>query len=441
MIKPRSNKPARPAAPRPRKAGKGRRAGPEDADFGDNLAFALSMFAYASVGPTGPEAEGKVRRSIERALLDAAPKIGRWELTWGPCVKKLLLVPSAINTMFVVRSLDRPELHAIGVAGTNPTSVFDWLVEDVFVARQTPWPYAKAKAPGAAIAQGTAIGLSVLQDLRPSGDRPGAGTTLEQHLAAVVSEGTRVLVTGHSLGGALSPVLAQWLADTQGLPDKWDPRRLAKVSVTCFAGPSPGNTAFAAYCDGPAGVRPRRFAVSLDVVPHAWDLALLDEVPGLYKPFIPTPACIVGLAGIARWLAHEGRYAHCDPSAPPLAGSVNTRLIKGPLPLVQYSVQMVYQHLVAYYPWFAFDASWAPWFAFLGRPEREVLGSLSRLPRGLAPAGGRGAKRDAAGGAAPRQPPRKVLVGHKAVPMPEHSDDTRTAALEREIESALARHG
>src|SRR5262245_1838210 len=58
-----------------------------------------------------------------------------------------------------------------------------------------------------------------------------------------------VIVTGHSKGGALAPAVALWLKDAldSGREDEsWDPSRRARVRCHAFAGPTPGNEAFAA---------------------------------------------------------------------------------------------------------------------------------------------------------------------------------------------------
>src|SRR5262245_24849587 len=58
-----------------------------------------------------------------------------------------------------------------------------------------------------------------------------------------------VTVTGHSKGGALAPSMALWLTEALNSPDageRWDERRRARVHCHAFAGPTPGNSPFAA---------------------------------------------------------------------------------------------------------------------------------------------------------------------------------------------------
>jgi hypothetical protein len=82
----------------------------------------------------------------------------------------------------------------MAMAGTNPCSLFDWAVEDFFVACQIPWPFAVSS--GAAIAAGTAIGLLILLEAMPSGTRPGAGVPLTVFLADIANKKVELTVTG-----------------------------------------------------------------------------------------------------------------------------------------------------------------------------------------------------------------------------------------------------
>src|SRR5581483_2631925 len=85
-----------------------------------------------------------------------------------------------------------------------------------------------------------------------------------QQLPAVAS----LMVTGHSLGGGLAPVLAAWLA--------WRFGDASRLKVYTFAAPSPGNAAFAAYFNrlfrDPTGKTSTAYRIynTLDLVPNAW---------------------------------------------------------------------------------------------------------------------------------------------------------------------------
>jgi len=124
-----------------------------------------------------------------------------------------------------------------------------------------------------------------------------SGIDLQAFLAAAIAdaeEPVEIFVTGHSKGGALSSTLALWLADTQGSDgvsddDRWDPDRKATVHAYSFAGPTAGNSAFAAHSDAVIGPRCHRVVNRLDIVPHAWAIEDLQKVPELYDEPVHRP--------------------------------------------------------------------------------------------------------------------------------------------------------
>lgn len=62
--------------------------------------------------------------------------IGQWATVWGPVVFESK--PSghnyADNAMYVAANADQT-VYVVGIAGTNPTSIYDWLREDLGVER------------------------------------------------------------------------------------------------------------------------------------------------------------------------------------------------------------------------------------------------------------------------------------------------------------------
>jgi hypothetical protein len=115
------------------------------------------------------------------------------------------------------------------------------------------------------------------------------GTTLKQCLAEYIGRGGKcdLYITGHSKGGALSSTVALWLADTQGAQDDpaelWDPTRQATLHYYSFAGPTAGDSDFAAHSDALFGDRCHRIWNYNDVVPCAFIPTHLTDVSRRYN--------------------------------------------------------------------------------------------------------------------------------------------------------------
>ncbi|MCA9639338.1 MAG: hypothetical protein KC492_01555, partial [Myxococcales bacterium] len=113
-------------------------------------------------------------------------------------------------------------------------------------------------------------------------------TALQSFLAGVPA-GANVAVAGHSLGGALSPVVALYMQNLQS----WNAGgKVTTIGAWPTAGPTPGEKNFAAYYEhvvgqsppsGEAGLTYTSKYNSLDVIPHAWQASSLAKVPFLYE--------------------------------------------------------------------------------------------------------------------------------------------------------------
>ncbi|MBW4429246.1 MAG: lipase family protein [Nostoc desertorum CM1-VF14] len=253
--------------------------------------------------------------------------IGEWERVWGPFV---YLAPPpfnqyATNAIFVAKQDNK---YVISIAGTNPNSLHNWLIEDLYVAVQADWGDYAGTDPllPAKISMGTKIGLDNL--LRP---HPGSSTTIIDFLTDLLKEASEkieITVTGASLGGALSPVLALALKEKK---TTWDPDGQATLKVVTFAAPTPGNLAFAQYYSLRLGNTTTRVWNSLDIVPHAWNTSLLSQLPSLYAPEISFNPLIDKYVKIAKALSILGNYTHLIPNARSLKGTFR------PIPIKQNS--------------------------------------------------------------------------------------------------------
>jgi hypothetical protein len=265
-------------------------------------------------------------------------------LVWGP-----VFVTDddgvTANTMYAVHNSATFGSHEtiVVIAGTNPRSLFDWLIEDAFVFETSPWdPNDPRKG---VIADGTRIGLTILQGMQTGGD----GLTLLQFLQS--SNPGLLTVTGHSLGGALAPDMALYLYENRasfGSPE---------VDVYAFAGPTPGDQLFARYYNNVLGATTLRGWNTLDIVPHAWNQTTtpqLSEVPGLYNslppPYQAKPDLWIELlVDILKGISSGTNYTQpAQQTQQQFTSTYYTDVSQCDTELGKFIVQAVYQHVNAY---------------------------------------------------------------------------------------------
>jgi hypothetical protein len=212
-----------------------------------------------------------------------------WQVVWGPVTtNSRRRAPTAAvdsfvtdNTMYVARgtSLETGKpMYVVGIAGTNILSKKSWLLEDFNVALESDWGMPNSGR----ISEGSMVGLSVLINMR---DESSGQTLLEFFGTRSDLNTTEVAFTGHSLGGALSPLVALRFIE-------WKEALGAKTPVRIYpvAGATPGDALFANYAAQKFGDDYRSVINAYDIVPHSWRADMFAKIPTLYAsapPFNP----------------------------------------------------------------------------------------------------------------------------------------------------------
>ncbi|MGK9169019.1 hypothetical protein KXR53_22070 [Inquilinus limosus] len=243
-----------------------------------------------------------------------APDGGSWSLAWGPAQD-----PSQANLAYVAvrRTTGQTLSLAVVVRGTDwdvpLLGLWNQIVQDLDADSQQAPPWTAPS--GALIAAGTADALS-----RVTGMTAG-GQSLVDFLAGfygtAANQQVPLQVTGHSLGGCVTTVLAPWLQAQLGQ------RNLSPAIVpTTYAAPTAGNQVFAdAFRSAfPTAICYRN---TLDIVPKA--MADLDEIPLIYAdvgPGLLAPVYIAtAVLGYAFWLWDCGATYADIPDSQPLPGT------------------------------------------------------------------------------------------------------------------------
>ncbi|WP_238603029.1 lipase family protein [Fimbriiglobus ruber] len=308
------------------------------------------MMANLGTGQIGTQdqIENYLDTALKAGLAQLQTELGTWEVVWGPAVYESLSSVRADNAMYVARDTSNPGRYVVAIAATNAYSAYDWIIEDAFVARQVAWEYGTAPGLTPKVSDGTHIGLSKLQQLRPAPVFPGATTTLDEFFKSLPTGPLDITTAGHSLGGALAPVTALWLSDTRS---QWDPDGRATISCLASAGPTPGNQDLVTYYEAsPLGTKTNCIRNAIDVVPHAWAAADLQMIPNFYLPLIQPDLTIKGLVEAARLSSLKGNYTQI-PASKVLPGVPDSsQFDAGASVLHNFAKQMAFQHVDVYFP-------------------------------------------------------------------------------------------
>lgn len=371
----------------------------------DQEMMTLAAITYRGFNLVLPEKlkRAHLRRAMENSLADLSEVIGKWQIVWGPASFSPVAIGLDDALMYVVQSADERYL-AIAIRGTNPISPLDWLFEDLMVT-QVPWEYPKpAGIPDAKISESSKLGLGILQSLRwdeaevravalpavttlasldnlyetecarlksitplailktiisklrlpnmvnlarlnlvPDTQPPG-GTDLKGFLRSYLSTHPKaeICVTGHSMGGAMSPTLALWLADTRGTPneaDRWTSDPKTPVHAWSFAGPTAGNQQFAAHSNLTL-TGCHRIWNKLDVVPYAFAVSDLRKISALYKLDLAERVVLEGIINTVAAEVTPLNYTQICADGEPFSVS--------PVPDLPLPLQLVHQHLDSY---------------------------------------------------------------------------------------------
>ncbi|MEO0773645.1 MAG: lipase [Pseudomonadota bacterium] len=259
---------------------------------------------------------------IPRYLKEATQIPEDWSYHWWPAGGQ-----NPDNLAYI--ALNKKAGQAVvAIRGTypNPFSPIYWEngKQDSPFGTMQPWEGSST----AKISEGTHTGYTNLIALKND-----AGLTLEAAIAAL-DPSVSVTVTGHSLGGTLTPVLALKLAQNEAS------RTVFSVS---FAGMTPGNRAFAKLCGstGPLAGKTRRVFNTIDSVSYGWNSVLATR-----KFFQPNPqgGWLVTLFLVFAWLRPKlGGYGYAAiGDSVPLKGSVKDPSKTG---LVAFIVETLHQHM------------------------------------------------------------------------------------------------
>lgn len=235
---------------------------------------AVTIWAAANLAEAAYAADtvppDQMEQAIENALAAIpAGAMGPWTLQWGPVDNDGILSYVAIS--------DDGTTYALAFRGSITDDDAEGFVEnwlsDLDAIAFLPWMY---PTNGASITDGMndAFALAV------AACDPHRGVTLVDYFRQLAQTAGSVplIVTGHSLGGALANLAAGYLHDQ--IPKLG--ATIPQIVPVTFAAPTVSDQIFKAWWDALFAENAYHAVNAWDIVPHAWDD--LKAVLALYPP-------------------------------------------------------------------------------------------------------------------------------------------------------------
>ena len=212
-----------------------------------------------------------------------------WQVVWGPVTsnsprKSNVSAPDSFvtdNLMYVAKGTNlttgKP-MYVAGIAGTNIVSEKGWKLEDFNVLEEADWGMPNSGK----VSKGSMVGLMILNTMQDA----KTGKTLLEFLGVQPDiNTTEVAFTGHSLGGALSPLMALKCIE-------WKEKLGYTTTVSAYpiAGSTPGDSQFASYASAKFGENYHSVINNYDIVPSSWQKDSFARIPTMYAgspPFNP----------------------------------------------------------------------------------------------------------------------------------------------------------
>ncbi len=239
---------------------------------------ALSYRGFSDVDLPVPHTD-ELRAAITRGLGALTPLRGRWQLVWGPVWYRAPFSVFDDGVVYVARSATPPpHRYVIAIRGTNPIAAFDWIFGDLWVGAQARWPYGDPLATrGAKISLSSALGLSVIRQMRSAPPRDGICADLRQALDDTLGAAARRLGSlAVSLGGRIAGRLRGVREEARGILEELSTARRARRGLPVEA------QVKALVGEWTSSRRTRLFQLVADAIEtigdrHAFDLLRLIE--------------------------------------------------------------------------------------------------------------------------------------------------------------------
>lgn len=302
--------------------------------------FCLSILANGAskVKGTAQELSRQLATYIRDRLSQNEHLLGPWKVVWGPVV--IADSQQTASTAAYIASKTNGAESVVAFAGTNPTSVFDWLTLDLNVREKVPWPFNQPLSGQVAKGQLQALSIVVNELLDENGR--SAADFLRALMKERVPDDTNgpsysIQIAGHSLGGAMSTTFGTFLADTRGV---WDPNNACSLHIFPTAAPTVGDDLFVTYMLKKLDSNNYLTYNSLDVVPHAFQEDTFAEISDIYGPSIK-PSYAINLALNGAKAVVKGKDYRQTPNAHVLSGTLSDQY-------KNFAAQAIFQHVDAY---------------------------------------------------------------------------------------------